>query len=181
LPARVLVAYGTKYGSTSEIAEAIGATLAEAGLEVDVERARNVKSIDPYDAVVLGSAVYMRRWRRDAARLLRRRKQLAARELWLFSSGPVGEDPDNQEKRRKAESWQRPKAVEAAASTLGAHEHAVFGGRVDEDGGFMRKSMARNTPAELRDRRDWEQVRAWAHEIASALRATGPAREDDAR
>ena len=64
---RVLVAYGSKHGSTAEIAEAIAATLREAGLQADCVKAGDVRSLEGYDAVVLGSAVYMRRWRRAAS------------------------------------------------------------------------------------------------------------------
>jgi carboxymethylenebutenolidase len=167
---RALVAYGSKFGSTAEIAEAIGTTLRVAGLEVDVKRAREDRSLEPYRAVVVGSAVYMARWRRDAMRLLRRR-ELAEREVWVFSSGPVGEDkgePDEKQKR-----WTKPKRVQRLVTRIGAHEHVVFGGRVSEDaGGFLRKSMAKNTPPEFRDRRDWAAIEAWAHDRG---RAAGPA------
>ncbi len=40
---RVLVAYGSKYGATAEIAEAIGTALRAHGLEADVRRARSVR------------------------------------------------------------------------------------------------------------------------------------------
>jgi hypothetical protein len=30
--------------------------------------------------------------------------------------------------------------------------------------------MARNTPAEFRDRRDWDEIRTWTDAIADALR-----------
>ena len=96
-PDRVLVAYGTKHGATAEIAEAIGKALIAAGLGVDVRRARRVRSLAPYQAVVLGSAVYAGRWRRDAMRLLRR-AELRERAVWLFSSGPVGEDKGDPER-----------------------------------------------------------------------------------
>jgi menaquinone-dependent protoporphyrinogen IX oxidase len=36
MPTRVLVAYGTKYGATAEIAAKIGETLRQAGLQADV-------------------------------------------------------------------------------------------------------------------------------------------------
>ncbi len=162
---RVLVAYGTKHRATAEIAEAIGRALREAGLAVDVQRARQVRSLDPYRAVVLGSAVYAARWRPDAQSLLAR-PELAERELWVFSSGPVGEDPEDPE---KAEAWLRPKRVRELAERAGAHDHAVFGGMVAEDAGFLRKKMARNTPPELRDRRDWDAIAAWARSIAATL------------
>jgi menaquinone-dependent protoporphyrinogen oxidase len=162
---RVLVAYGTKYGSTAEIAEAIGKALSAAGLEADVKRARDVRSLDPYRAVVLGSAVYAGRWRRDAMRLLRR-PELRGREVWLFSSGPVGEDTGDPAAR---ERFTKPKRVQEFATSIGVREPVVFGGRVDVDAGFIRKKMARNTPPELRDRRDWNEIEAWGRSIAAAV------------
>ena len=167
---RVLVGYGSKYGSTAEIAEAIGKTLRAGGLDVDVQRARDVRSLEPYRAVVLGSAVYTARWRRDALRLLARQRDLAEREVWLFSSGPVGEDEGESEE--KVERWTKPKRVQRLAALIGVHEHVVFGGQVSDDaGGFLRRKMAKNTPPELRDRRDWGVIEAWAQKIAESLRA----------
>ena len=164
-PDRVLVAYGTKHGATAEIAEAIGTALRVAGLEVDVLRARRVRSLEPYRAVVLGSAVYAGRWRADAIRLLRR-PQLKTVEVWLFSSGPIGEDKGDPE---QLERLTKPKRVQQLAAGIGVHEHVVFGGMVAEDAGFIRKKMARKIPPELRDRRDWQQIEAWAQSIAAAL------------
>ena len=166
-PERVLVAYGTKHGATAEIAQVIADTLRVAGLQVDVQRARRVRfrSLEPYRAVVLGSAVYTGRWRLDAVRLLRR-PQLKAREVWLFSSGPVGKDKGDPE---QLEKWTKPPRVREIAESIGVREHVVFGGMVAEDAGFIRKKMARNIPPELRDRRDWHQIEAWAQSIATAL------------
>jgi len=161
----VLVAYSSKHGATAEIAEAIGIALSSAGLEVDVERAHRVRSLEPYRAVVLGSAVYAGRWRSDAVRLLRR-PELRDREVWLFSSGPVGEDKGNSE---ELERWTKPKAVQEIADGIGVREHVVFGGFVADDAGFIRKKMARNIPPELRDRRDWVEIDTWASSIAAAL------------
>jgi menaquinone-dependent protoporphyrinogen oxidase len=162
---RVLVAYGTKHGATAEIAAAIGDALRVAGFEVDVRRARTVRSPAAYRAVILGSAVYAGRWRRDAMRLLRR-PELKDRDVWLFSSGPVGEekgDPD------EAERWTRPPKVSDLGTRIGAHGHVVFGGKIDEEAGFMRRRMARGIPPELRDRRDWDQIEAWGRAIAARL------------
>jgi menaquinone-dependent protoporphyrinogen oxidase len=162
---RVLVAYGTKYGATAEIADAIGTALRAAGLDVDVLPARRVRSLERYRAVVLGSAVYAGRWRADAIRLLRR-PPLKQREVWLFSSGPIGEDKGDPE---RLERMTRPPRVQQIAADIGAHEHVVFGGMVAEDAGFIRKKIARKIPPELRDRRDWQQIEAWAQSISAAL------------
>jgi menaquinone-dependent protoporphyrinogen oxidase len=173
----ILVAYGTKFGATAEIAEAIAGTLRAEGFAVDLRRAREVRSVDGYRAVVLGSAVYMARWRRDAARLLRRRRRALARlPVWLFSSGPVGEEPDDGD---SSERWTQPKLVRRLAAEIGARDHAVFGGRVSEDaGGFIRRSMARSTPPDLRDRRDRPAIEAWARGIAASLARPGAERAD---
>jgi menaquinone-dependent protoporphyrinogen oxidase len=162
---RVLVAYGSKYGSTAEIAGAIGDTLRAAGLPVDVRAAREVSSLDPYRAVVLGSAVYMGRWRRDALRLLRR-PELTGLDVWLFSSGPVGDEKGD---HSEVDRWTRPPQVDQQAERIGAHDHVGFGGMVAEDAGFMRKRMARGMPPEMRDLRDWRLIEAWARSIAAAL------------
>ena len=167
---RLLVAYGTKHGATAEIAEAIGKTLSATGLPVDVRRARRVRSLAPYRAVVLGSAVYGGRWRRDAMRLLRQ-PGLREHEVWLFSSGPVGEDKGDPAQR---ERWTKPPRVQEIATAIDAREHVVLGGMVADDAGFFRKRMARNIPPELRDRRDWHQIDAWAKSIASALGTRTP-------
>lgn len=67
---RVLVAFASKHGATGEIAEAIAAALRERGIEADVESVDAVIELDAYDAIVLGSAVYMGHWL-DAAQAFR--------------------------------------------------------------------------------------------------------------
>jgi menaquinone-dependent protoporphyrinogen oxidase len=65
---KVLVSAASKHGATAEIAQEIGQALREAVQErgvggdedvvVDVRPAEKVASVDDYDGVVLGSAVY---------------------------------------------------------------------------------------------------------------------------
>jgi menaquinone-dependent protoporphyrinogen oxidase len=168
---RVLVTYGSKHGSTAEIAHAIAQTFEEAGLSVDCIEAGEAETVEPYDAVVVGSAVYMRRWRGDATRFLRKHAvELAERPFWVFSSGPVGEPVEDESAAR----WLEPPKIIERIERLHARGHVVFGGRVPEHG-LAGRSMAKNTPPEYRDRRDWDEIRAWAATIASELSAV-PAR-----
>src|SRR5690606_15376137 len=86
---RVLVAYGSKYGATAEIARRIGEVLERAGLAVDVKPADQVSDLAPYGAVVLGSAVYAGQWRKEAAQLLKAQEEaLAARDV--YGCSPAG-------------------------------------------------------------------------------------------
>jgi menaquinone-dependent protoporphyrinogen oxidase len=163
----VLVAYASKRGSTAEIAETVAATLRREGLKVCLDPAGEVQSLERFDAVVLGSAVYMKRWRGDARHFLKKhRKALRQRPFWVFSSGPVG-DPaqDNPD-------WMEPPELAEKVEELGGRGHAVFGGCLPtEPKGFIERAMVEDTPREHRDRRDWDEIRAWAQQIAEQLAA----------
>jgi menaquinone-dependent protoporphyrinogen oxidase len=161
----VLVAYSSKRGSTAEIAETLAATLRREGLGVCLEPAEEVRSLERYDAVVLGSAVYMKRWRGEAKHFLKKhRKALRQMPFWVFSSGPVG-DPAND-----SPDWMEPPKLAEKVEELGGRDHVVFGGRVPlEPRGMMEKAMAEGVPEQFRDRRDWDEIRAWAQQIAQQL------------
>jgi len=163
----VLVAYASKRGSTAEIAQAIADTLRESSLSVDCVAAADVTSVEPYDAVIIGSAVYIKRWRGDAKHFLRKHgHELSRRPLWVFSSGPVGKPDDDPDP-----AWLEPPRIIEAVEKLGAREHVVFEGRMPENPrGPVERAMVANCPPEYRDRRDWGAIRAWASGIASELR-----------
>jgi menaquinone-dependent protoporphyrinogen oxidase len=162
----VLVAYASKHGATEEIAEAIADELRRAGHSVDCVSADRVAGLASYDAAVIGSAVYMARWRPDGRRLLKRAaKELTGRPLWLFSSGPCGQAEP---------SWASPPGIEKRARRLGAREHVVFGGRVPlEPANFVERSIAKKSAPEHRDLRDWDRIRAWAASMAPELSGSG--------
>lgn len=84
----VLVAYGSRNGSTADIAAAIAAVLRTRRLDVTVRPAHQVSSVREFEFVILGSALYAGRWRRDAFRLpAKEHRALMARHVWLFQSG----------------------------------------------------------------------------------------------
>jgi menaquinone-dependent protoporphyrinogen oxidase len=163
---RVLVAYASKHGATAEIAEAVADQLQKGGHAVDCVPADQARNLEAYDAAVIGSAVYMKRWRPEARRLLKRhRKLLAERPFWVFSSGPFGEKPDPK--------WSEPPRVIELAEHLGVRDHVVFGGRLPiEPSNFMERAMVKDCPPDKRDLRDWDAIRAWAAEIGAELSST---------
>jgi menaquinone-dependent protoporphyrinogen oxidase len=161
--ARVLVAYATKMGSNAAIADAIVGVLRESGLEADALPAREVRDLDPYDAVVLGSALYAAHWRRDAHRLVsRRRDVLRTKPLWLWSSGPLD--------RALAIADLPPAAnVLAILGDVPFRKHKTFGGRLDPDAPGVDEQVLRTH--RVGDFRDWGAIRAYAAEIASEVAA----------
>jgi menaquinone-dependent protoporphyrinogen oxidase len=55
----ILVAYASRMGSSAEIAHTIGQQLREAGYEVDVSTCSKAARAGMYDAVIIGSALYL--------------------------------------------------------------------------------------------------------------------------
>ncbi len=165
---RVLVAFASKRGSTAEIAQAIADTLQEQGLSVDCREAGDIRSLQGYDAVVLGSAVYIKRWRHDGKDFLgRHASELARLPFWVFSSGPVG-DPD----APSDPAWLEPPRIIERASALGARDHVVFGGRLPlHPRGPIERAMAKGIPEQFHDRRDWNEIRAWSIDLAAEIQA----------
>lgn len=165
---RVLVAYGSKHNATAEIAQAIGKALSwTEQLEVDVYPVEQVNDVKPYDAVVLGSAVYAGQWQPDAAEFLKRHEQeLAQRAVWLFSSGPVGEgDP-----RTLMKGWMFPENLQPYADFIKPRDIALFHGKLEADAlSFFERTAVRMVGAKMGDFRDWNMIRHWTEKIAAAL------------
>lgn len=160
---KVLVAYATKRGATAGIAAVVAAELARSGLTVDVHEVSAVDAVSEYDAVVLGSAIYLRRWQPEAVRFLRvHEPQLRERPVWLFHSGPVGPDEDPEEAL--------PAPVARLARRIGAAPARTFAGELQPEAAdtFLAHRLALTDLAG--DFRDFDAVRAWAATIATSLR-----------
>jgi menaquinone-dependent protoporphyrinogen oxidase len=109
---RVLLAYASKRGSTAETLEAVADALRNADLDVDYRAAGDVAALEPYDAVVLGSAIYIKRWQADAKHFLRRHASYLARVPFGAadprSSGAARRAPSRRVRRRDPVLAARP-------------------------------------------------------------------------
>lgn len=168
MDAQILVAHATKYGATAEIAERIGAVLRQAGLPTDVLPVGRVGDLSPYKAVVLGSAVYMGQWRKEAAAFLKANEQaLSGRLVWLFSSGPTGEgDPV-----ALTNGWRFPQGLQPIADRIRPRDIALFAGAMDMAKlNLIERLLIKGIKAPLGDFRDWDLITSWATAIADALK-----------
>ena len=159
---KVLVCAASKYGATSEIAQAVADVLAERGCEVTVLPPAEVGAVEEFDAVVLGSAVYMGQWMKPARELAERQAAaLATRPVWLFSSGPVGEP---------AKPADNPVDVTKILQATHARDHQIFTGKLARKHlSFPDRAMASAIRAAEGDFRNWAQIKAWAAGVADTL------------
>lgn len=181
----VLVAYATRHGATAGIAERIAGDLREAGLEAECVPVADVQDLAAADAVVLGGAAYLFHWLKDVTAFARKHTaELAARPVWLFSSGPLGVDRVDKDGKDVLET-SRPKEFDELLDLLHPRDERVFFGAFDAEARpvGLAERMMRLVPAGAAalpsgDFRDWAAIDAWAAGIAVALGA--PVRPDRA-
>lgn len=162
---RVLVSAASKHGATAGIAERIGEVLRDRDIEVTVIEPGKADTIGTYDAVVLGSAVYLGQWLPDAIGLADRIGGLRpSPKVWVFSSGPVGIPPKPEED---------PVDITQVLDAVSPLEHRVFAGKIDKSRlSFSERAMMIAVRASEGDFRDWTSIDSWASSIADTLRDT---------
>ncbi|HEX7555626.1 MAG TPA: flavodoxin domain-containing protein [Leptolinea sp.] len=165
---KILVTYATKYGSTQGVAEAITEELRAKGHTVDLTPARDVKSLDGYTAVVLGSPLYINSILGDASKFLAYHKDtLTQITTVFFVLGPLYNTPkDMTEVQAQLDSvlaklpWFKP--VDAKIFT-GAMDLKKF--RFPDSLLKMMPANKDNSLFKTYDGRDWEAIRAWADSL----------------
>jgi menaquinone-dependent protoporphyrinogen oxidase len=186
---KVLVVYGSRHGGTKGIAERIGEVLGSEGFEADVRGADWAAdtAIGGADAVLVGSGVYMGSWLDEPLDFIKRNQvALSARPLWLFSSGPLPgstkEALDVDPVTNSLGPMEGPgsggrKKIEELSAATHPREHRVFLGAFDpsDPPKSFSERVVRMLPAAKGvlppgDFRDWDDIEAWAREIAVALK-----------
>jgi menaquinone-dependent protoporphyrinogen oxidase len=164
-----LVTYASKHGSTEEIAEHITATLRRSGIETDLKPVEAVREIEPYVAVALGSAIYYGFWLKEAREFVHRYEAaLAARPVWLFSSGPLGVEVKDAEPP--------PNEFAEFQESVKPRDLRIFFGALDYSQlSFMERMVVKGVRAPEGDFRDWDAIEEWAESIAHTLQRVAPA------
>lgn len=165
---KVLVVYASTMGSTAEIARAIGDQLTERGFEVDVLPTSKAPDAPHYDAVVVGSAVYLGHWDKRAMHYVQdQAPDLAERPTWLFQSGPCGPEASGQLLHTTHHLTQ-------ICVEIGALPVKTFAGNLDRTRATSWLTRLMSTGKLAGDFRDWDAIRAWADGIADSLTAARP-------
>jgi menaquinone-dependent protoporphyrinogen oxidase len=164
---KVHIVVASRHHATTEIATAIAEVFERRHLDVDMIELEKYPPTDfelaEDDAVVFGSAIYAGNWLKAARRFLDRYcDALHGHRVWLFSSGPLGDDSGSH-----AMDATRLAAYENDTGALGHH---LFAGRLDTtELGFGERLVAAAVNAPSGDFRDWDDVDAWANEVADNL------------
>jgi menaquinone-dependent protoporphyrinogen oxidase len=166
---KVLVAYATKLGATTEVAQTIGETITQSGYEVEINPVRNLVElsveISGFDAVILGSAIRMGQWLPEAVKFVNdHQDHLKKIPLAIFTVHilNLGDDPKS-EKGRLA-------YTEPIKKTLSPITEAFFAGKIDPDKlNFFERLLFKMVKSPSGDFRDWDAIRNWAAEVSALI------------
>jgi len=168
---RTLVTYASRTGTTRGVAEAIGKTLAEDGIQVDVLPMQDIKDLSPYQAIVAGSAIQGGQWLPEAMQFIRTHQAALARKPFAAFLVCMTLAMSSGDKHRlHVASWMdpvralvKPVSTGLFAGALDISEIPSFGDRLK-----FRLSVLFGVWSEG-DHRDWDAIRAWANSIRPLL------------
>ncbi|MCL4562152.1 MAG: flavodoxin domain-containing protein [Chloroflexi bacterium] len=168
---RILVAYASKAGSTAGVAEAIGRTLAESGVQVDVRKVETITDISPYDAVVMGSAIRGQKWLPEAMQFLQDyRVELSRKPFASFMVCITLSMANAGQYLEGLKGWMSP-----VRNLVHPVSEGYFAGVLD----FSKVPFSLNVLAmravvlsgmwKEGDHRDWDAINAWAKSLPPLL------------
>jgi menaquinone-dependent protoporphyrinogen oxidase len=186
---KILIAYGTRFGSTAEVSEEFATMFKKAGHKVTLLNLRETPeeqwpSPKGFDGVLVGSSIKTRQWMKEPKVFLKKNREYLNKEirLGIFVSSAYAADP---EKRPQI----REEYISAVSNELGirADIYDAFGGVIDfsesSKMGWLDKTIMKivsgrtssGTGPKLQkkgrnDLRDWTQIRAFGEKFSVLLR-----------
>lgn len=181
---KVLLVYGSRYGSTAEISERIGEILEDNGMDVELInleeiKLKNLPKLEDFDGILVGSGIKINKMTKSVRKFLSKFTDILKKKentLGVFVSCMMASNP---EERPKARNDYIKKVLEDNDIDVAMLE--AFGGVLDltEDsnlGGFSKKIMEKMaeedpklTPGSKNDGRDWDVITNFAEEFCNLL------------
>lgn len=168
---KILITYASRAGSTAEVAEAIGKSLSQIDVEVDVLPMRDVKDLSLYRAVVAGSCIRKSKWLPEAMQFIQTHRAVLAKKPFATFTVCITLAMSNSDPYRQVVAeWIQPVRTQVRPISEG-----LFAGRLD----FSKLPFTWDT-LKLRavvalgifpknDRRDWSAISTWAESIQPLL------------
>ncbi len=161
---KILVTYATRADSTSEVATCVAEVLRAEGATVDVQPVGTVHAVNNYDAVVIGSAIRMGRWLPEAVAFVKANRDTLRHipTAYFLVSGFLHEETP--EIRQTVLAYLDPVRALLEPTSIG-----LFAGKMDYHKlSWLDRTIARKVMPEG-DWRNWEAIRAWAHDLLPGL------------
>jgi len=172
---KILVAYASEFGTTGEVAEAIGEALCQEGNTVETKWVNNVKDLNNYDAVIIGSAIRYDRWMPEATEFVTANQNILDKlpVAYFFTCLALAHQAEKAEKQAMAYSDKlyvlvpqvKPLSVGRFAGVLDYSKMPFFLR-------LIFKVILSILGVQEGDYRDWEAIRSWAKGVHFKLNLT---------
>jgi menaquinone-dependent protoporphyrinogen oxidase len=165
---KILVIYASEFGTTGEIAKAIGEVLCQEGNTVETKWVKDVKDIHNYNAFIIGSAIQYDRWMPEATQFVRANQKILSKLPVAFFFTCLVLSKQTERAEHKATTYSdklyslvphvKPVSVGRFAGVLDYSKMSFFF-RLIAWGiyGIFRVREG--------DYRDWDEIRSWAKGI----------------
>tara|TARA_A100001037_G_scaffold46277_1_gene37607 strand:+ start:1446 stop:1952 length:507 start_codon:yes stop_codon:yes gene_type:complete len=166
---KVLVAFATRFGSTREIASAIARELNTAGFDAIATEATSSIDATNYDALVIGSPIYGRKWLATAGLFATiNSERISGRPVALFSVGTLGV---KNQAAAKQEHEDFVGDLREVAPKLNVVSDDVFNGYFERANlPWYLRLIDRFAPTPEGDHRDWQAIESWAKSLVHKFR-----------
>lgn len=167
---QILVTYASYFGSTADVAAALGTALRDQGHRVDVIAINDQPTLATYDAVVVGSAVQRGEWLPLALDFLRD-NQAALQHLpvavFCVHIANLQKNKHSQQLRlaylNQVREWVQPV------------DEAFFAGRFDRRGAALLLPRWAAWLVPPMDFRNWKKIEQWGQSLATTFSMAQPA------
>ena len=165
---KILVTFATRAGSTVEVAAKIGEALSARGATVDVRSIKNVRDVNGYDAVVIGSAIRMGSWLPEAVEFVKQNQaRLSQLPTAIFTVHLLNRD-DSAESRKARQAYTAP-----VRQIVTPQVEMFFAGKMDYAKlSWLDRTISQMMKSSEQDLRNWEAIRAWAQDLSTTLAPT---------
>ena len=166
---RFLVAYASTFGTTAEVATAIGDTLRDATFTVEVRPIIDVDDLASYHAAVIGSAIYNGQWLPEAVHFVQRQRATLQQMPVAYFLTCMALHTDTPYQRQIATRYVQ--TVRAIAPEITPVSLGVFAGCLRYRNLPLMERIEFWLQARLPsgDFRDWDAIRRWAADARPLL------------
>jgi len=168
---KILVAYASRTGWTVGVAEAIGRTLSENGLQVDVLPMQEVKDLSMYSAVIAGSGINAGIWLPEAMQFVRTQKvELKRKPFAVFLVCMTLSMRNGEQYRSHVATWLDPVRALVRPVREGLFAGGLDISRIPSFGDRLKFRLSVLFGAwKEGDHRNWEAIHDWAIQLKPFL------------
>ena len=167
---KILVTYASRTGSTAGVAEAIGKTLAEKGIMVEVLRMKDVANLNEYRAVIAGSAIQGGKWLPEAMQFISSYKTALSQKPFAAFLVCMTLAMANGKYREHVATFMEPVRIMLRPVSEGLFAGALQIGKIPSFGDRLKFQLSVLLGVwSAGDHRDWGAIRTWVNQIYPIL------------